>query len=307
MFNWLEIFSLPGTGLRFVYSYESHAIRKYEVWLDPANRPAPGTPEQAAVAATPAEGMDGAAPDPSGATREIEELPVDAAMGALFAELDALHQAQPPLVEFGRTRLDITRLGESMWTDHGLSDFDPRQIAWDFNFPRPLNSERAYKDFMQRVKDEAALRFPEVEKFLELTIRAQGLDVQAGRTGPEVGISLTELDRVLHVEFCTVADDCAAVDVSVVNGTVSYTYAGASDGSSHPYPSQWDEYPIGVRFSPFSGGLEGARSFGEWVGRKGGGGFRMVGANCRIYIVSCAKMARSDGRLAHIGCRLDCE
>ena len=298
---------LPGTGLRFVYSYDSHAIRKYEVWLDTANLAGPGTPEEAAVASTPGEGMASAVPVPSGATREIEELPVDAAMGALFVELDALHAAQPELVEFGRTRLDITRLGESMWTDHGLSYFDPRQIAWDFNDAHPSLSGQAYLDFIQRVRDEGAVRYPELGKFLELTIRAQGLTIQGSRAGPELGVSFTEMDRVLRFEFCNAADDCAVMDISVVNGVVSYAYVAAWDGTRHAYPSQWSDYPLGQRFSPFSGGLEGARYFGEWVGRKGGGGFRMFGANCRVYIVSCARMEQPDGRVYNIGCRLDCE
>jgi len=298
---------LPDTGPRFVYSYDSHTIRKYEVWLDTANRAAPGTPEKTAVAATPAEGMASAVPVPSGATREIEELPVDAAMGALFAELDALHEAQPELVEFGRTRLDITRLGESMWTEHGLSYFDPRQIAWDFNGASPWESGPAYLDFIQRVREEGAVRYPELGKFLELTIRAQGLTIQASRGGPELGVSFAEMDRVLRFEFCNAADDCAVMDVSVMNGVVSYAYVAAWDRKEHTYPSQWSDYPLGKRFSLFSGGLEGARYFGEWVGRKGGGGFRMFGTNCRVYIVACARMEQPDGRIDNIGCRLDCE
>jgi len=119
--------SMPGLGIRFVYNFRNHSIRKFSVYLDAPNRFVTD-----AIPVEPQPALDGKVETPSGvAVRTLYEMSVDPGVLSIFREIDSLNSAYPSNAFSKQFRVDISNLG---LTNGAIAprSFDPRAIGWEY-------------------------------------------------------------------------------------------------------------------------------------------------------------------------------
>ncbi|UXI67772.1 hypothetical protein [Tahibacter amnicola] len=261
----------PGQGLRFVYDFASHSIRKFDVVYHTGGG--------------------------NKAIREALEMPVDADVQRLFALYDALHTRSPVLVEQGQIRVDVASLGVTEGSS-GVRFFDLARVAWH------ASTGQEYQRFMGRLS--AMLASPPDTRMLsgELADLLHGINlgfkstyVEGGTGGATVGVSL-EKGATITMEVCDGDGICSVVHINTTADN-ALTYEKTIDTrSDNVLPSQQMSFPHAWNFYD----RNDAREFGERIARSTGGHFSMGILSCTEVVLTCARQ----GSTTFIGCRVDC-
>ncbi|MGB0134843.1 hypothetical protein [Dokdonella sp.] len=109
----------PGLGVRILFDLDAARLLKFRVFEDPrcAVEEEPEQPENP---------VDGCLTQ---GIRQLEILPVDAALSPPFAAMLNLHRNAPPFVESGKVAMPISLVNEQL--EAPQAPFDPYRIAFD--------------------------------------------------------------------------------------------------------------------------------------------------------------------------------
>lgn len=271
----------PGLGVRFVYNFTNHRLRKFAVYLDSAR--ATGAIDGVFVASEP---MDFSRASPSG--RDLYEMVVDPGMVPIFAAADRLWATDRSWFKQAQHRAELERVGQTPGT-LGPRPFSPPDVAWD----GPGSGEGRL--FMQRLafmlssrSTTAQLGNGMAEALHDIGVALENVTIDVGTDGASVGATLADgPTKETLVEFCNSKGECIAAKLTTSKTGVKIEYAGATDAENVSYPSS-AERTIERRWGP--GGREAARDMGRFIttNRNGILNTGNVAANCGRTVLACS-------------------
>lgn len=274
--------STPGLGIRFVYNFRNHTIRKFKVYLDsPTNFVADAIP----VEPQPIEGAR--VESPSGvAVRTLWEMSVDPDVLAVFREMDSLNSAYPNNAFSKQFRVDISNVGLTSG-DVAPRYFDPQRIGW--NYP----SGEGFR-FMERVNlllgssSGASSVDGRLARLLHGILKpATGVYIEGGTSGGTVGIQLGSIGSEFTVDFCD-NDGCTRVKITVTTNGIKADYVSSRDKFDVQYPNENEGRPFRRNWD--RGGFESARDMAAFVSNRTGGDYTISGTPpiCSRVILACS-------------------
>jgi len=278
--------SRPGLGVRFVYNFTHHRIRKFAVLLDSANSAAhlDGVP----VAQEPA---DYAKAVP--ARRDLYEMVVDAAVIPVFTAADNLWATDRRWFSSKQHRAELEAVGQTEGT-LGPRAFSPANVAWD----GPASGEgRKFiqrLNFMLKSRATTAQLGPGLAEALhDIGVAIQNIYIEVSAEGPTAGISFADgPPKEITVEFCNSSGQCIEVKLSTATNGVKVEYVGATDAEGVSLPSI-TERAIERVWGP--GGREAAGDMGRYVAGARNGRFigGSVASSCGRIVLACTDAGAS--------------
>lgn len=270
----------PGLGVRFIYNFTNHRLRKFAVFLDSAR--ASGKTDGVLVASEPADYSRAVA-----AGRDLYEMVVDTSMVPIFTAADRLWAKDRSWFTNKRRRAELEAVGQTVGT-LGPRAFSPADVAWD----GPASGEG--RAFMQRLEfmlsgrgttDQLGPGF--AEALHDIGIAVQNAYIEVSAEGPTGGVSFAEVYKEITVDFCNARGQCIEVKLSTNSNGIKVEYAGATDSQGVSYPSI-AERTIERRWGP--GGREAAGDMGRFISSNRQGTFTIgdMAPNCGRIVLACS-------------------
>jgi hypothetical protein len=274
--------STPGLGIRFIYNFRLHTIRKFKVHLGN-----PGNLVLDAIPVEPQPAGSGRVQTPSGvAVRTLYEMSVDPDVVVIFREMDALNTAFPGSAFSKQFRVDITRLGLT-YGDVAPRYFDPQRIGWEYP------SGEGFR-FLERVSEMlgSSSTAPGVDDRLSRLIHgilspATGAYIEGGSGGGTAGIQFGSIGSEFTVDFCSSDDACTRVKVSVTPNGVKSEYVSSRDKYDVQFPAMSEAAPRRREWG--RNGMEYARDMAAFVSQRTGGEYSVQGGpSCSRVVLACS-------------------
>lgn len=289
--------STPGTGIRFVYNFRNHSIRKFKVYID---RDLPGSFITDAVPVEPQPTVGSREQTPSGTgTRTLYEMVVDRDVVALFQEMDAFNSdyANAWSKQF---RVNIGNLGQTNG-DIGVVNFDPQRIGWDY----PGGEGRR---FMQRINERlsdptsATVVDGRLARYIHrVVVSANSAYVEGNGDGGTVGLQFAfgSVGSEFTVDFCSSDGSCVTVRLTITPNGLRSEYLGAFDKYDVPFPAMNESLPLRREWG--RAGLENARSMARFIANRTNGQWTVEGGmNCNRVTLACVETG------THYVCTVHC-
>lgn len=289
---------LPGTGIRFVYNFRNHTLRKFRVYFDndlPSNFVTDAVP----VDPQPTDGARVETPAGT-AVRTLYEMNVDPGVLGIFRTMDAFNATYANAWS-KQYRIDIGRLGLTNG-DTGPVHFDPQRIGWDFPGGEGLRFVDRVADLLNGANSSAQLDARLSELIHGIIKPSTGVYVEgsgsAGGPGATLGVQFGNIGSEFTIDFCSSDGSCARVRISVTPNGVRSEFLGARDAFDVPFPAR-SERPVHRDWS--RAGLENARSMARFIASRTNGQWAMQGGmNCTRVVLACVETG------THYVCTIHC-
>lgn len=275
--------STPGLGIRFVYNFRNHTIRKFKVYLDaPTNFVTDAIP----VEPQPTEGVR--METPSGvAVRTLWEMSVDPDVLAVFGEMDSLNTAYPGNAWSKDVRVDISNLGLT-YGDTAPRNFDPQRIGWE----HPSGESRRFMDRVTQLVGSVSSASSVDGRLSRLIHRilkpASGAYIEGGTGGATVGIQFGSIGSEFTVDFCDGDGACTRVKITITPNGIRAEYVESRDKYDVMYPAMNEPAPRRREWG--RNGMEYARDMAAFQANRTGGSYNISGGTqgCVRVVLACS-------------------
>lgn len=276
----------PGTGVRFVYNFQNHSVRKF--WVDFEQ----GLPRRFVVDAIPVEpqpAIGARVQAPSGPTwRRLYEMSVDPDVFVLFHEMDAFNSAYSNAWS-NRFRIDIGSLGQTD-SGTGMVEFDPQRIAWEY----PGGEGLRFRDRVDaRLNDPAAAVDARLARYVHGVLAlARSAHVESASFGFPDELQISGAATEFSIEFCNRDGYCTAVKSLLKPNGLRSDYLGSFDPRDVELPGMGEARRLRREWS--RSGLEQAKSMARFIADRTGGSWKVEGGmNCAYVNLVCVGDLRS--------------
>jgi hypothetical protein len=273
--------STPGLGIRFIYTFRTHTIRKFKVYLS-----VPSNFVTDAIPVEPQPKVGGTVPSPSGvAVRTLWEMSVDPDVLSVFQQMDALYASDPNVFTKAH-RVDISRLGLTQG-DVAVRYFDPRAVAWEYPSGEGFRFTERVSDLLGNASTAAGVDSALSRMIHGVIAPATGAYIEGGTGGGTVGIQFGSVGSSITVDFCNNANECVRVKITVTPNGIQSDFVGARDGSDVMFPAM-NERPLRREWG--RNGFEPARDMAAFIGNRTGSDYNVNGgsSSCRRVVLACS-------------------
>lgn len=280
---------IPGQGIRFVYNFRHHSIRKFKVYVDSGLPSGSFVTDGVPVEPQP---VDGARVQTRSGTavRTLYEMTVDSDMVVLFREMDAFNAAYADAWS-GQFRIDINNLGLTNG-DTGVVHFDPQRIGWDYPDGEGFRFMDRVSDLLGGINSSASVD-GRLSRLIHGILRpATGISIEGGVDGAMAGVQLGSIGAEFTVDFCSSDGSCVIVRMTLTTNGLRSDYLGAFDKLDVSFPSLQSTLPIRRQWS--GGGIENARSMARFIANRMGGTYSVeAGMTCNRVTMACIETGTS--------------